>query len=91
MLLEFLVQMDTVQTIVQDGLLVLEILYININQDGPAAVRQVRNLMDLIVLLVISKNYWGGLEVGNRSVSSGGISNNGGGGGGTICSSTGSS
>jgi hypothetical protein len=57
MLLELLVQMDTVQTIVQDGLLVLEILYIKINQDGLAAVRQVRNLMDLIVLLVISKNY----------------------------------
>jgi hypothetical protein len=49
------------------------------------------NLMDLLVLLVISKNYWGGLEVGNRSVSSGGISINGGGGGGTIGSSTGSS
>jgi hypothetical protein len=72
MLLELLAQMDTVQTIVQDGLLVLEILYIAINQDGPTAVRQVRNLMGLLVLLVISKNYWGGFEVGNRSVSSGG-------------------
>ena len=91
MLLELLVQMDTVQTIVQDGLFVLEMLYIEINQDGPAAIRQVWNLMDLLVLLVISKNYWGGLEVENRSVSSGGISNNGGGGGGTIGSSTGSS
>jgi hypothetical protein len=57
MLLELLVPMDTVQTIVQDGLLVLEIPYIKINQDGPAAVRQVRNVMDLIFLLIISKNY----------------------------------
>jgi hypothetical protein len=47
MLLELLFQMDTVQTIVQDGLLVW--IYIAINQDGPAAVRQVRNLMDLLV------------------------------------------
>jgi hypothetical protein len=57
MLLELLVPMDTVQTIVPDGLLVLEISYIKINQDGPAAVRLVRNLMDLIVLVIISKNY----------------------------------